>query len=101
MHKMCSRVAASVVVATGYGKQMVVRSEAEYEGRALELAQSLIYTIVPARPLESLPSDPESRVQRKGSGELSDLRRNLFLTRSQSPLFDTRRCAAPILLLSC
>lgn len=87
---MCSRVAASIVVATGFGDQMVVRSEAEYEARALALAGSLTYNMVPIRP-GALPSDPDSRVQRRGRGELSDLRRNLFLTRGESPLFDTPR----------
>lgn len=88
---MCSRVAASVVVATGFGKQMIVKSEAEYEKRALHLAQSLSYDMLPARA-GALPSDPDSRPQRRGRGELSDLRKNLFLTRGESPLFDTRRC---------
>lgn len=98
MHKMCSRVAASVVVATGFGKQMVVRSEDEYEQRALHLARTLAYKILPARP-GALPTDPDSRCQRRGCGELSDLRKNLFLTRGESPLFDTRRYAPRFLLL--
>ncbi|KAK4700382.1 hypothetical protein P7C70_g5865, partial [Phenoliferia sp. Uapishka_3] len=89
MHKMCSRVATSVAVATGYGKQMVVRSEEEYEKRALALARSLTYDLLPAQP-GSQPSSVESRAQRRGRGELSDLRKNLYLTRGASPLFDTR-----------
>ncbi|KAK0529852.1 hypothetical protein OC834_003515 [Tilletia horrida] len=40
-HKMCSRVAASIVKATGFGEQMIVDSEQAYEDRAVELALSL------------------------------------------------------------
>ncbi|SNX83267.1 related to UDP-N-acetylglucosaminyltransferase [Melanopsichium pennsylvanicum] len=43
MHKMCSRVAASIVFATGEGEQMTVDSEQEYEERAVEMAQSVRY----------------------------------------------------------
>lgn len=42
-HKMCSRVAASIVNATGLGSEMTVRGEEEYEERAVELANSLEY----------------------------------------------------------
>ncbi|KAF9115082.1 hypothetical protein BGX27_009005 [Mortierella sp. AM989] len=38
-HKMCSRVGASIAYATGYGNEMVVSSEEEYEERAVQLAQ--------------------------------------------------------------
>ncbi|EPQ28914.1 uncharacterized protein PFL1_03715 [Pseudozyma flocculosa PF-1] len=81
LHKMCSRVAASIVRATGFGPQMEVDSERAYEDRAVALAESLRYTADP----------PAGAVSRRGSGELSDLRRALFLTRDTSPLFDTRR----------
>ncbi|ORY72723.1 hypothetical protein BCR35DRAFT_307496 [Leucosporidium creatinivorum] len=78
--EMASRVAASIAVATGHGKEMIVSSGAEYEHRALFLASGL-----------HQPDAPEARVQRRGKGELSKLRRKLFLSREQSPLFDTRR----------
>ncbi|KAF9197319.1 hypothetical protein BGZ49_002304 [Haplosporangium sp. Z 27] len=38
-HKMCSRVGASIAFATGYGNEMVVNSEEEYEERAVKFAQ--------------------------------------------------------------
>ncbi|KAF9429952.1 hypothetical protein BGZ94_008908 [Podila epigama] len=38
-HKMCSRVGASIAYATGYGNEMVVSSEEEYEERAVSYAQ--------------------------------------------------------------
>ncbi|KZW02187.1 hypothetical protein EXIGLDRAFT_665525 [Exidia glandulosa HHB12029] len=63
-YKMCSRVAASIARATGFGSQMIVSSLAEYEARAVALAQS------PA--------------------ELTALRRALYLDRDRVPLFDTR-----------
>lgn len=69
---------------------MIVRSEEEYEARALALAGSLTYDMVPPL-LGARAEDLESRVQRRGRGELSELRKSLFLTRDQSPLFDTRR----------
>lgn len=43
VHKMCSRVAASIVHATGFGDEMTVHSEKEYEDRAVELAESISY----------------------------------------------------------
>ncbi|GAA5831870.1 hypothetical protein JCM11251_003916 [Rhodosporidiobolus azoricus] len=89
-HKMCSRVAASIAVATGFGPQMIVNSAEEYERRALELAASLAYETIPADPSKP-PTTLEGREQRRGRGELAELRKKLFLTREQSPLFDTRR----------
>ncbi|GAA5914406.1 hypothetical protein JCM6882_008223 [Rhodosporidiobolus microsporus] len=89
-HKMCSRVAASIAVATGFGPQMIVSSAEEYERRALELASGLVYDTVPAdksKPASTL----EGREQRRGRGELAEMRKTLFLTREQSPLFDTKR----------
>lgn len=86
---MASRVAASIAVATGYGKEMIVRSGEEYERRALALASGLTYDILP--PLNVDVNLPEARVQRRGKGELAQLRRKLFLSREQSPLFDTKR----------
>lgn len=48
-HKMASRVAASIVNATGLGHEMIVDSEKAYEDRAVELAKSLTYTYVNSR----------------------------------------------------
>ncbi|BGP12958.1 hypothetical protein JCM10213v2_000875 [Rhodosporidiobolus nylandii] len=90
MHKMCSRVAASIAVATGFGPQMIVSSAEEYERRALELAAGLVYEKIPADPSKP-PSTLEGREQRRAKGELAELRKKLFLTREQSPLFDTKR----------
>ncbi len=47
-HKMCSRVAASIVAATGLGEEMTVDGEKEYEDRAVELAESLRYVYLDA-----------------------------------------------------
>jgi hypothetical protein len=92
LHKMCSRVAASIAAATGFGGNMIVPSELEYERRALELAGSLVYEYIPpdaSKPPHSL----EAREQRRAKGELAALRQQLFLTREHSPLFDTAGCA--------
>ncbi|GAA5862952.1 hypothetical protein JCM1840_002337 [Sporobolomyces johnsonii] len=83
-HKMCSRVAASIAVATGFGPEMIVSSPEAYEERALALAAGLDYELVQ-------PDGEEGPVQRRSKGELAQLRKKLFLTRERSPLFDTRR----------
>lgn len=70
-HKLCSRVAASIAYATGFGNQMVVDSISEYEDRAVRYAKSLSYS------------------GGMGHGELYQLRKALFQSRDQSPLFDT------------
>ena len=83
LHKMCSRVGASIAMATGYGEEMIVTDEQQYEAKAVELALSLTYTYTPA---------PGSNIiQRRGHGKLMDLRKRLFLTREHSRLFDTLR----------
>ncbi|KAL6304276.1 TPR-like protein [Sparassis latifolia] len=82
VHKMCSRVAASIANATGFGDQMVVSSMNEYESRAIALANGLQYTLV---------NEPDGTTLLHGQGELIDLRRNLFLNRDVMPLFDTIR----------
>ncbi|KAI0793500.1 glycosyl transferase family 41-domain-containing protein [Abortiporus biennis] len=66
-YKMSSRVAASIVNATGFGDQMIVNSLAEYEERAISFTTEV------------------------GRNRLDNLRRNLFLNRDHMPLFDTRR----------
>ncbi|GAA5905481.1 hypothetical protein JCM5296_005886 [Sporobolomyces johnsonii] len=83
-HKMCSRVAASIAVATGFGPEMIVSSPEAYEERALALAAGLDYELVQ-------PDGEEGPVQRRSKGELAQLRKKLFLTRERSPLFDTKR----------
>ncbi|KAM0793060.1 hypothetical protein ACM66B_000546 [Microbotryomycetes sp. NB124-2] len=89
-HKMASRVAASIALATGYGPQMIVDSVQKYEERAVALALSLSYKALP--PVQGAdPASPLSRLQRQSLGELAELRKNLFLSRDKSPLFDTRR----------
>jgi len=80
--KMCSRVGASVANATGFGSSMVVESLSEYEGRAISFARSVRYSMVP---------DTSGGYYQSGSGELIDLRRNLYLNRYRMPLFDTTR----------
>ncbi|SCV68887.1 BQ2448_1008 [Microbotryum intermedium] len=89
-HKLASRVAASIAVATGLGPRMIVSSAEEYEERALELASTLTYDHIlpdPSAPAQSI----YSRQQRIGRGELAEMRKTLYLTRETSPLFDTRR----------
>ncbi|TFK89960.1 glycosyltransferase family 41 protein [Polyporus arcularius HHB13444] len=81
-HKMCSRVAASMVHATKFGDQMVVHSAEEYEARAIALAESVRY--VPHH-------EPSGAVLPRGQGELVELRRKLYINRDNLPLFDTLR----------
>lgn len=81
-HKMCTRVASSIAYATGFGEHMVVSGETAYENRAVALAKSVSY---------AQESDGEGDYYRKGSGELIDLRRQLFVHRDKMPLFDTAR----------
>lgn len=79
---MCSRIAASILRAavpqTTKGKSiadsLIVASEAEYEDRAVELADGLVYGI-----------------EGRGDGDLNDVRKVLFEHRWQSMLFDTQR----------
>lgn len=82
MHKMCSRVGASIAQATGYGSEMVVATEQHYEDRAVELAQSVKYIY---------ETTPDGKVLRRGQGALISLRKRLFCTRETSRLFDTYR----------
>ncbi|CEP11953.1 hypothetical protein [Parasitella parasitica] len=82
MHKMCSRVGASIAMATGFGDEMVVMDQQQYEDKAVELATSLYYSYEPSST---------GSVLRRGHGSLMNLRKKLFLTREQSRLFDTLR----------
>jgi len=87
---MCSRVAASIAVATGLGPEMIVDSAEAYEERAVALAFGLKYRYT--QPVQgALPESLEGRVQKRSTGELAELRKKLFLTRETSPLFDTKR----------
>lgn len=81
-HKMCSRVAASMAGATGFGDQMTVETLDEYGSRAVNLARSVEYVD---------EQDPAGVTIPRGHGELIKLRRNIFLNRDRSPLFDTMR----------
>lgn len=80
--KMCSRVGASIAMATGYGQHMIVSTEKDYENRAVALANSVAFYNELLPDGTSLP---------RGKGELYELRKALFLSREQSPLFDTVR----------
>ncbi|CAZ85188.1 unnamed protein product [Tuber melanosporum] len=82
-HKMCSRIAASILRAavpqTPEGKAManslIVDSEEEYEDRAAALVSNLVY------------DNDEGR----GVGQLGTIRQVLFEHRWKSALFDTKR----------
>ncbi|KAG2176296.1 hypothetical protein INT43_005530 [Umbelopsis isabellina] len=81
MHKMCSRVGASIARATGFGDEMIVSSEKEYEDKAVALANSLKYNY----------TSVNGEMQRLGKGTLHDLRKRLYTTRERNRLFDTLR----------
>lgn len=85
-HKMCSRVAASIALATGYGSQMVANSMEDYQQRAVRFALGVRY----------LPRRTRSGMEVYMSGEmveggLFELRKRLFFNRDRSALFDTAR----------
>lgn len=61
---------------------MVVDSLEEYEARAIRYAKSLSYDII---------RNSSGEIRRRGKGELIELRRNLYLSREDMPLFDTLR----------
>ncbi|KAB5594284.1 Glycosyltransferase family 41 protein [Ceratobasidium theobromae] len=81
-HKMCSRIAASIANATGYGRHMIVSSLKSYEDRAVDLAKSVSFVAA---------SDGHGGWYKQCRGALSDLRRSLYLNRDNLPLFDTAR----------
>ena len=119
-HKMCSRVAASIVLATNEGSKLVAHSAQEYEERAVEFANSISYSYVLRTPegdkplpppapsntrmdpveltshvtdkavVESMVPPSTNFVFRRGHGELVDIRLKLFMSRDACPLFDTR-----------
>ena len=85
-YKMCSRMAASILTgalpknAQGEqaARQLIAKSEEEYEDRAVELGAGLIY------PTGSTNVG-------FGQGRLVELRKLLYESRDSSALFDTRR----------
>lgn len=79
---MCSRVAASMAYATGFGDQMVVNSAQEYEDRAVQLATEVHWHTI---------QGADGRVHVRPQGDLMTLRRNIILNRNTMPLFDTLR----------
>lgn len=94
VHKMCSRVAASIALATGFGTQMIATDLNNYKDRAIQLAKSLNYQQISLMVgPEQGPRQPLAYVT-AGIGELALLRRSLFETRDRSALFDTSRWVA-------
>lgn len=85
-YKMCSRMAASILRGalpkTPQGelamKELVVHSDEDYEERAVELGMGLVYPL-------------QNGMQGRGRGRLMELRKLLYESRWESPLFDTRR----------
>ncbi|KAJ1724611.1 hypothetical protein LPJ53_001147 [Coemansia erecta] len=105
-HKLCSRVAASVVCATGCGRQMVVGGADEYVDRAVAWVEGATHSYEYTRPLaagaggaggagsgEILEPDPQTGLikHRLCGGPAMDIRRTLFMSRDCSRLFDTQR----------
>ncbi|KAI9307445.1 glycosyl transferase family 41-domain-containing protein [Cunninghamella echinulata] len=92
-HKMCSRVGASIAYATGFGHEMVVYSEKEYEDQAVQWAQSLSPSPNPIihEEKEKITVSLSTNGQTIKKGYLMDLRKRLFLSRTKNPLFDTKR----------
>ncbi|KAJ1809013.1 hypothetical protein LPJ77_001955 [Coemansia sp. RSA 2523] len=96
-HKLCSRVAASVVCATGQGRAMVVSSADEYVDRAVEWATQARHEYTYDRPSALVPAilEPDVRTgyvkHRICHGPTMDIRLQLFMARDQSRLFDTHR----------
>ncbi|KAI9143180.1 glycosyl transferase family 41-domain-containing protein [Paraphysoderma sedebokerense] len=84
-YKMCSRVAASVAYATGFGDEMVVGSELEYEERCVELASTVRLRT------ENILTKHGAIQHVTTDGQLYDLKRKLWKTREASRLFDTKR----------
>ncbi|KAI7527743.1 glycosyltransferase family 41 protein, partial [Hortaea werneckii] len=111
-YKMCSRMAASILLgalpknAEGVqaGRELVAKTEEEYEEMAVKLGGSLTYHPAPQssthRHLPSSSSPSSSRHlpsvgghvgEGRGTGRLMELRHLLYHARWTSALFDTRR----------
>ncbi|UZJ53542.1 hypothetical protein CBS101457_002862 [Exobasidium rhododendri] len=93
-HKMASRVAASIVNATGVGTKMIVDSEQAYEDRAVELANGVKYVYVDAQGRKLQP------FVRRGSIQADALEINTESTsampHSRQLLSSNRETAQPI-----
>ncbi|KAJ1979811.1 hypothetical protein H4R34_002683 [Dimargaris verticillata] len=101
-HKLCSRVAASVALATGVGDKMIVTTDQEYEDLAVHLATTTAYkyanrmtdpprSINPNATIDANTSNLIARYHKLGYGPAMDLRKQLFLHRDSNRLFDTFR----------
>ncbi|KAJ2007948.1 hypothetical protein GGI04_001320 [Coemansia thaxteri] len=94
-HKLCSRVAASVVCATDCGPTMVVSSADAYVDRAVDwaLSASHDYEYIQHAEQEEGGGSGSAAAEsvRVCHGPVADLRRKLFLARDDSRLFDTAR----------
>lgn len=85
-YKMCSRMAASILKGAlpksssgdRAARDLIAASDAEYEERAVELGNDLIYNV-------------QHGMQGIGKGRLVELRKLLYESRWTSALFDTRR----------
>lgn len=83
-YKMCSRMAASILLGalpkdergSRAARELVAISEEDYEDKAVALGKDLLY---------------ERHARGKGRGHLMELRQMLFRARWSSALFDTRR----------
>ncbi|RKP35609.1 glycosyl transferase family 41-domain-containing protein [Dimargaris cristalligena] len=84
-HKLCSRVAASVCLATGLAESMIVQTGQEYEDLAVQLATTVRYDYIPRM------AEPPPSYHRVGHGTVMNLRKHLFLHRDTNRLFDTPR----------
>jgi len=88
-YKMCSRMASSIVASAlpdgpegdEGRKDLLVRSEGEYEDHAIHLARNLKY----------FTGSSDHAASGQGRGRLMDLRRILWEGRWTSRLFDTKR----------
>ncbi|WAQ83315.1 hypothetical protein PtA15_3A684 [Puccinia triticina] len=85
-HKMCSRVAASIALATGYGSQMIATSMEDYKERAIRFGRSVRYA-----PRITLAGTEGYMSGELVEGGLIELRQRLFFNREKSALFDTVR----------
>jgi predicted O-linked N-acetylglucosamine transferase (SPINDLY family) len=85
-YKMCSRMAASILTSAmpksdagrQAAKELVARGEEDYEAKAVQLGNDLVY-------------DGGRYAHGRGKGKLVELRRTIWEGRWQAPLFDTRR----------
>jgi len=85
-HKMCSRVAASIALATGHGSRMIATSMEDYKERAIRFGQGVRY--VPRQMSTGTGGYMSGQLV---EGGLIELRQRLFFNREKSALFDTVR----------